>query len=175
MNKKRLQGTPEDWIVWLTSSDERKWKKARLTMGGLEPTDDVPVDPLINALQSEQDEIVFWCAIALERLQHRASSALPALVQIASNHRQFGIRETAVWALAKIDPADQSVKMAIFDALKDSSSSVRRAALQASIDIYDLSDNDLTHIQAMSSDADEDVARWSEIALRNIDWKRKQK
>jgi hypothetical protein len=70
--------------------------------------------------------------------------------------------------LAAVAPDDPRAKATALQALNDSSPFVRREALQALIAIKGLSSTDLARIKDRENDADKDVARWSEIALRNI-------
>jgi hypothetical protein len=74
--------------------------------------------------------------------------------------------------MVRLAPDDPSVKAAVFGAFSDPSPYVRQSALQASIDLTELSDADLNTIRGMETDPDEHVAWWSEIALRNIRHKR---
>jgi hypothetical protein len=66
-------------------------------------------------------------------------------------------------------PDDPRAKVTVLQALDHASPFVRREALQALIAIKGLSASDLALIiKDRENDADKDVARWSEIALRNI-------
>jgi hypothetical protein len=56
----------------------------------------------------------------------------------------------------------------LLGALSDESAFVRREALQALISMRNLRSVDLAAIRDLKDDPDPDVARWSEIALRNI-------
>jgi hypothetical protein len=162
------RGTPEEWLSWLTGRDVRRRKEATLILGGLNPRERVNPTPLVNALASNDGDLVFWCVVGLGRLGRQAASALPELARIAAGHDRFGVRQAAVIALCKVGPGDDRAKAAVLQALDDPDPFVRREALQALIDFDRLSEQELARIKAMGRDADEAVASWSEIALRNI-------
>lgn len=164
----RIQGTPEEWLSWLTSSDERKRKEVTLTLGGLIPKDRVPIAPLVEALASDNRDLVFWATIGLGCLGPHAATAVAPLSRVAHDHPEFGTRQAAVMALSRIAPSDPTAKVVVLNALDDSNPFVRREALQALIAFEDLSAEELGQIKTMEKDPDEMVARWSEIALRNI-------
>jgi HEAT repeat protein len=164
----RVHGTPEDWLAWLTGVDARKRKEATLIMGGLRPGDVKRIAPLVDGLASPDGDIVFWCAVGLKRLGEQAALAIPELARIAVGYEQFGVRQAAVAALSKIGPRDRTSKAAVLRGLEDPNPFVRREALEALIGFETLSDEDIGRIKAMERDADEHVASWSEIALRNI-------
>ena len=168
-----IHGTPEDWIAWLTDSSEQKRKEARLILGGLRPSDRLRLAPLITALKSTDDNVVFWAVCALGRLRSRARRAVPALIDLV-HHRKSGVRQAAIHALSRLDPNDMRIKGVILQALQDTDPFVRREALQSLISLKNLTNEDIALIQAAGNDADENVARWSEIALRNINLKNRR-
>ena len=145
-----------------------------LTSDGLAPIDpdakprEVPVEPVLEQLRSSDSKKVFRTIIELHRLGERARVAVPELLRIASTFDKFGIRQAAVNMLAAVAPDDPRAKGAALRALNDSSPFVRREALQALIKVKGLSVIDLARIKEMENDSDKDVARWSEVALRNI-------
>jgi hypothetical protein len=78
------------------------------------------------------------------------------------------VLQTIVMALARA-PADESTaKDAIFHAFADASPDVREAALRLVISLRELTEADLERIAEMAEGPDERVARWADIALRNI-------
>jgi HEAT repeat protein len=164
----KADGTPKEWLAWLTGRDSRQRHEAKLILGGLEPKDVIGIDPLIRGLGSEDRDVAFWSTVGLGRLGRQAAAAIPNLAGVAVGHREFGVRQAAVSALAWVGPRDDQAKAAVLQALGDTSPWVRRDALEALIHFEDLTEHELTRIKAMESDPDEDVARWSEIALRNI-------
>lgn len=110
---------------------------------------------------------IFRAVFELHRLGERAKVAVPEMLCIA-NSGETGLRQAALNTLAVIAPDDLRVKAASLQALNDSSPFVRREALQALISIKELSAADLARIKDMENDSDKGVARWAEIALRNI-------
>jgi HEAT repeat protein len=144
-----------------------------LTNDSLKPIDpnakrpEIPIEPVLEGLRSADREKVFRAVSELHRLGERARVAVPELLRITTAD-EFGLRQAAVNMLAVVAPDDPCAKAAALQALNDSSPFVRREALQALISIKGLSAADLARIKDMENDPDKDVARWSEIALRNI-------
>jgi hypothetical protein len=71
-------------------------------------------------------------------------------------------------ALARETPDEPAAREAIFLAFADPDPSVRVTALQAVLALENLTESDLERIDEMGADPDEQVARWSDIVLRNI-------
>lgn len=146
---------------------------------GLRPIDpnasppEIPIEPMLERLRSPDRKKVFRAVVELHRLGERARVAVPELLRIATVE-DFGLRQAAVNMLAAVAPDDPCAKAAVLQALNDSSPFVRREALQALISINGLSAADLARIKDMENDSDENVALWSEIALRNIRLRRRQ-
>jgi hypothetical protein len=160
--------TVHDWLRWLEGPDGDLRHEAKLRLGGIMPDDDVPVQPLMHAVAAAREPALFWAIVALGRLGSRASAAVSMLRETAAGHYQFGIRESALVALAKIAPDDAQSKACAVAALGDINPFVRQQALRALISFQGLTTEDLAAIKACESDPDESVSRWSEIALRNI-------
>jgi hypothetical protein len=166
---------PEKWLARLTGPDTRKRKHAVARVCELALGDSDLLAVLQDALRSPDDHAVFWIVTELNSLGPRARVAVPALVRCLAERREFGVRQAAVHALAAIAPDDPSVKVAVFRTFADASPFVRREALQAAIKVVGLADADLDVIRGMEADPDEAVARWSEVALRNIRLQRGEK
>ncbi len=145
-----------------------------LTNDGLTPIEpdtkprENSIEPVLEGLRSSDGNKAFRAVFELHRLGERARTAVPELLLIASTTDECGLRQAAVNLLAAIAPDDPRAKAAALQALNDSNPFVRREALQALISIKGLSALDLARIKGMETDSDKDVARWSEIALRNI-------
>jgi hypothetical protein len=145
-----------------------------LTHDGLTPIDpnlkppEVPIEPVLEDLRSSDTKKVFRALSGLQRFGENARVAVPDLLRIASTFEEFGLRQAAVNMLAAVAPDDPRAKATVLQALNDTSPFVRREALQALISIKELSALDLARIKDMENDSDKHVARWSEIALRNI-------
>lgn len=168
------RGSPDDWFAWLTSSSAPLRKRATLILGGLEPTDDVPVEPLVGRLRDGREDVVFWALVGVARLGARARAALPDICRIAVAHEAFGVRQAAIGALVDIGPGEPDTIATLRLALRDGSPYVRREALEAIIEVPQLTEADLGAIAEMARDEDETVADWSEIALRNIRLRRQR-
>jgi HEAT repeat protein len=132
-----------------------------------------PPEPSIEAtlegLRSADSKRVFRAVLDLHRFGERAGEAVPDLLRIISMSEDLGCRQFAVNMLGTIAPHDPRTRIAVLKALDDESALVRREALQAFISTANLSATDLDRIVAMKDDPDKDVARWSAIALRNIE------
>jgi HEAT repeat protein len=161
-------GSTDEWFTWLTGRDPKKRQEATLILGGLLPDDAVAVEELAARLRDPNDEVVFWAMTGLACLESRASPALEELRRIAASHPRFGLRQGAVHALTRIAPADPLTKVALLDALRDSSPFVRRQTLQGLIEVPELSAGDLGAIQELENDPDPAVRNWVEISLHNI-------
>jgi HEAT repeat protein len=93
----------QKWISWITSSDKKKWKKATLALGGLSYDSDVDVPCLISALDSDVDDVVFWCVGALGSLGDRSIDAIDRLIALTDSE-YLGVRQASIYALSKIAP-----------------------------------------------------------------------
>lgn len=76
--------------------------------------------------------------------------------------------QKVVTALARVPPDESTAKDSIFLAFADPDPKVREAALRTVLMVASLTDADLERIREMEMDPDQDVARSSDIALRNI-------
>lgn len=130
--------------------------------------DEIPIEQIIDSLRSSDTKEAFLAVMELRRLGDHARVSVPDLANLATTAGQFGLRQAALDALAAIAPDDPRVKTAVIQALQDTNAYVRQDALRALIAIKELSEQDLVRIKSMENDLDCDVARWSEIALRNI-------
>jgi HEAT repeats len=151
----------------IASGDEKRRQEATEIIAELDHDTDVDVAVFVSSLSSKDDDVVFWCMIALEHLGDRGSSAVPKLLSLLEREELF-FRQSAVKTLAAVGAKDEVARAAVFRAFADSSPFVRREALQACIRIPQLSADELDRIAAMAADPDEAVSSWSEITLRNI-------
>ena len=151
----------------IISEDRKVHLRAADDISSFDAKSSVDESVFVDALHSENEDIVFWSIIAIEHLGPRGSEAIPKLILLTQDERLF-IRQAAVKALARVGPCDPSAKKGIFQVFHDREACARREALQACIDLPDLNENELEAIAAMATDPDEAVSRWSEIVLRNI-------
>ena len=126
------------------------------------------IEPVLERLRGSDTRELIIAVLELQRFGDRALSAVPNLIQIIISNDEFGPRQAAVNTLAAIAPDDHRTKTAVLHAFNDRNPFVRREALQAMIKIRHLTETDLSRIKEMENDSDKGVARWSEIALRNI-------
>lgn len=154
-------------IADIASGDAKRCREATEIIAEIDHDTDVDEVVFVSFLSSKDDDVVFWCVVALEHLGERGRSAIPQLLLLLEREQLF-LRQSAVTTLAAIGATDEAARAAVFRAFADSSPFVRREALQACISIPKLSADELNRIAAMAADPDEAVASWSEIALRNI-------
>lgn len=146
-----------------------------LTADGLGPTDpskkppDPPFEPVLEALRSADGREVFRALTGLLGFGDRAREAVPDLLRIVATAAEVASRQFGLTMLGVLAADDPRAKEVVFGAFADPSPFVRREALQATIALKGLSSADLARIREMEADPDRDVARWSEIALRNIE------
>src|SRR5262245_46761100 len=159
---------PEEWLARLTRSDPRKRKRALARVCELASADSGLLAVLRDALRSAGDHAAFWIVTDIGSLGPRGRVAAPELVRALGENQPFGLRQAILRVLTAVAPDEPATRDAVFCAFADPSPFVRRQALQAAIDLPCLSEADLGRIGQMEADPDEDVARWSEVALRNI-------
>ena len=162
------KGSPDDWFDWLVGNNSRKSERATLIIGGLDPSDDVPVEPFVQRLSDPDDDVVFWALVGLLGLGVRAHVATAKIAALATHHRVVGVRQMAIRVLSVAAASNQLATSTIERCLADESSLVRRGALEALIKLPIHTAELLDRIASMADDDDEAVASWSEIALRNI-------
>lgn len=154
-------------VADIASGNSERRRQAEDVIGDIDRDTDVDASIFVSSLASTNEDVVFWSAIALERLRDRGSAAIPCLLALLQRKELF-LRQTAVKTLAAVGPKDKEARTAVFLSFADSSPFVRREALQACIGLPNLSADDLAAIAAMATDSDEAVASWSEIVLRNV-------
>jgi HEAT repeat protein len=89
-------------ISALKDPDTMVRANAAITLGFLGESDQV-VPALIACLDDQEDRVATGAAKALGRLQSGATSAIPALLQVAQSSNQWR-RESAINAIKQIDP-----------------------------------------------------------------------
>jgi HEAT repeat protein len=161
-------GTPREWLQGLLHADPEIRHASKLAIGDLTPADDVSIEAFLDALESDNETLVFWSVTALGSLGAHSLAAVQALARLCQRHHAFGVRQCSLHALSKIDPSAPEAKAAFLAALGDDNPSVRREALHACIAVPNLAASDIARIGALANDPDETVAAWSEVALRNI-------
>lgn len=127
-----------------------------------------PLQQIREGLRSGAMKKRLLALLGLPRLGDSARELVPELLQLARETAEPPLRQAALRALASLAPEDSAAREAVLGAFRDASPSVRREALEASVHLRGLESDDLARIAAMKSDPDPEVARWSEIALRNI-------
>jgi hypothetical protein len=158
---------PQPWLDALTHGNDEERNSATLAIGGFSLDANIDVFPLIDALCSTDEKLVFWSVIGLGRAESQAAQAISSLASLVQSHPAFGIRQAAVAALRKIAPLDTVARQATTQALQDSSAFVRREALQSFAAYPSLSPAEIQVVTSLAADPDESVVSWSEIALRH--------
>jgi hypothetical protein len=159
--------SPSDWLQDLRSADPDKRRAATSKIGGLTPEDDCSIECFVEAMESHNDDLVFWSVLGLGCLGSRSVAAVPLIASLSRQHSAFGVRQIAISALREISPANPVARRAIFTALSDDNPFVRREALQSCIEVGAHTDEELDQIRAMATDPDKTVSEWSEVVLRN--------
>jgi HEAT repeat protein len=161
-------GSTSDWLRWLKDSNPKRVHEAKLALGGIAAGDHVEAAPLIEALSTKDDDLVFWALVALKRLGSRSEFPIERIRALGLEGATPGIRQAAALAMVMIAPSDKVTSQTLRLMFKDTSPLVRREALQAMISLTDIGPEELTAISAMGADPDPNVSSGSEIALRNI-------
>jgi len=162
----------QKWISWITSSDKKKWKKATLALGGLSYDSEVDIPSLVTALDSDDDDVVFWCVGALGSLGNRSENAIDRLI-ILTDSDYFGIRQASIYALSRIAPDKSELNDIFIRKLSDSSEFVVRDVLSAFIRMNTVGDTEINAIKQCLTHSSDHVVFKAEVAIRNIMFKRK--
>jgi hypothetical protein len=151
-----LPGTPQAWLEAIAGNDQTAWKDATLICGGLEESDRVDPAPFLASLESNDEEVVFWSLIALKRIGAPAKAGLD---QIATtlHHPAFGVRETAIGALADLAIEETSVQDMIVASLDDADACVRAEAVHALEQASALRECAIAKLRLLLADTDEYV------------------
>jgi hypothetical protein len=165
-NEQNMNQT-QTWISWITSGDKRKWKEATLALGGLSSESDVDIPSLIDALDSEVDDVVFWCVGALGALGSRSVGAIEKLIQ-RTDHSFPAIRQASMYALSRIAPNRIELNSTFVRKLSDSSEFVVCDALSTLIRMDSVGNTEIDAIKGCLVSPSQHVAFQAEVALRNI-------
>ena len=157
---------PSPWLAALTGSDEEARHAATLALGGFTEADKVVAEPLVAALSSRDEDVVFWSVVALGCICLQGCSAAPHLASIIRSHTAFGVRQAAVQSIVKVAPKAVETRHAVISALADENAFVRREALQSTLSLLPLAAEEIASISSLSADPNQAVSRWSEIVLR---------
>ena len=157
---------PSPWLAALNECDEEARHAAKRALGGFTEADKVLAEPLVTALASRNEEVVFWGAVALGCIRLQGVSAVPRLASLIRSHPAFGVRQAAVQAIVRVAQGQAATRNAVFSALADDNAFVRRETLQAILSLLPLAPDELARVSRLSADPNEVVSRWSEIVLR---------
>lgn len=151
-------------VADLSSGDDTRVRRATDAIVWLSPASEVDEFAFITALESTDDQTVYWAGVALKLLGPRGAAAIPHLLALL-RREQIHLRQTAVKALAGVGPHHPDARAAVFAAFGDEHAFIRREAVAAGITLPDLTEEDLAAIAGMATDPDEEVRN---IALRSI-------
>lgn len=157
----------QTWISWLTSSNEKQWKEATLALGGLSSDSDVDIPSLVAALDSDVDDVVFWCVGALGSLGKRSEAAIGKLIELTDSP-YLGVRQSSIRALSRIGPDRADLGNVFVRKLEDDSEFVVCDALSAFIQMNNVGTLEIDAIKKCLTSPSKHVAFQAEVALRNI-------
>ena len=120
-------GTPQDWLVWLTNSDPLQVQEARLALGGTQPGQGVPLQPLVTGVHDSNAEVALWSLVAIAGLGTEAALA----VRLAGGLDRRAIRERALarFSVARmVDAYERVYRDLVEAALRDERVPAERVA-----------------------------------------------
>ncbi len=143
-------------------------QEARLALGGTQPGQGVPLQPLVTGVHDSNAEVALWSLVAIAGLGTEAALAVPDVISQGCQHPRVANRQAGALALSRIAPSDRRAVDALLRLLDDEHVFVRREALQALGNMRNLCETDIARVAALKGDQDPNVARWAGIALRSI-------
>jgi HEAT repeat protein len=159
-----LPGTPQAWLDAIAGSDPTAWKDATLILGGLEESDRVDPAPFLASLKSDGEDVVFWSLIALQRIGAPAKAGLDQIATVL-RHPAFGVRQTAIGALADLAIDEARVQDMIVASLDDANAFVRAEAVRALEQASTLREFAIAKLRLLLADPDEDVRDYAKRCL----------
>lgn len=157
----------QKWIHWITSNNESERQSATLALGGLSCDADVDIPSLIDALESENDDVVFWCVGALGSLGERSINAVAKIIKLTDSNN-LGVRQASIYALSRINKNSAELNNVFVKKLSDSSEFVVCDALSALARMNTVGSAEIDAIKFCLTSKNEHVAFQAEVALRNI-------
>jgi HEAT repeat protein len=85
------------------NEEVREWVNSALEELG--PPDVADADVLAGLLHDQNQDVRYWAATLLGRLEGDAAKTVPQLASILSSQADLQVRERAAWALGKIGPS----------------------------------------------------------------------
>lgn len=157
----------QKWIHWITSDNESERQSATLALGGLSYDADVDIPSLIDALGSENDDVVFWCVGALGSLGERSINAVAKIIKLTDSNN-LGVRQASIYALSRINKNSAELNNVFVKKLSDSSEFVVCDALSALARMNTVGPAEIDAIKVCLTSKSEHVSFQAEVALRNI-------
>jgi HEAT repeat protein len=157
----------QEWISWITSADEKKWKEATLALGGLHPDSEVDIDALIEALGSGNKDVVFWCIGALAALESRSMKAIDKLI-LLTDHGYLAVRQASICALPRIAPERKDLTKVLVKKLTDNNEFVVCDTLSSLIDMKSVEASDVEAVKDCLTHPSQHVSFQAEVTLRNL-------
>ncbi|MEX1042010.1 MAG: HEAT repeat domain-containing protein [Pirellulaceae bacterium] len=112
-----------------------QWATSALEDCGRPPVEER--DALVELLTDRQDDVVYWAATLLGRLENDAQPVVPQLAQLATDHESANVRQRALWALGKIGDRSELVRTAIEDPIHQRNPRSARVAEQVRRQLFD--------------------------------------
>jgi HEAT repeat protein len=121
--------TPEEWEEY-ERAEEAGERMEEVMEGSLS---DDPLPALLEGMRDDYPEVRIFALTDLPRLGHRATPAIPRLLELLASDPDLGVREFAASALGQLGPLTPEVVPALVAALEPDSGAVLGAneALQA--------------------------------------------
>ncbi len=104
----------------------REWVVSALETLGPPHEDDLPA--LTELVPSENLDVAYWAITLLGRLEAKAGSAVPSLIQSLQESSESSVRQRAAWALGKIGPAAKDALPALEQAAQSQDRRLARIA-----------------------------------------------
>jgi hypothetical protein len=159
-----LPGSPQVWLDAIAGRNSTARKDATLIIGDLRKSDAVDPAPFIAALKSDDEDVVFWSLVALERIGAPAKAGLTQIA-VSLQHPAFGVRQAAIGAIAKLGIYDEQVQDIILTVLDDTDPFVRAEAVRALARARALREDIIAKVRSLLRDPDEDVRHCAEKCL----------
>lgn len=157
-DKHELEGV----IRSLSSRDPDERARAASVFGNLVPDPSMPVEPLKEALNADDGSVVFWCLIALRRLEVDAPREV--VERLVLEHSQGAVRDAALAYLVQSSEADRRLRSVLTAALHDPCDFVRRTAMREILNVSGWTKDEMARV--LDSGAGDQSWMWRGITDR---------
>jgi len=105
-----------------------QWATSALEDCGSPPIEEQ--DALVELLDDDHADVVFWGVTLLGRLESGAQPTVPRLCTLATGHESANVRQRALWALGRIGDRSEPVRAAVDDPIHQKNPRSARIAEQ---------------------------------------------